>query len=68
MRKVAEQHHPWIAFTKTGERMVGQTAKRQAVTNSENTIYSINGSWGRRFDEVEQERDMVTTRSSVTKR
>ncbi len=49
-----------VAFTKSGERLVGQTAKRQAVTNSENTIYSIKRFMGRRFDEVEQERDMVS--------
>ena len=49
-----------VAFTKSGERLVGQTAKRQAVTNSENTIYSIKRFMGRRLDEVEQERDMVS--------
>ncbi len=48
-----------VAFTKTGERMVGQTAKRQAVVNSENTVYSIKRFIGRRFDEVETERAMV---------
>ncbi|NTU51953.1 MAG: Hsp70 family protein, partial [Candidatus Aminicenantes bacterium] len=49
-----------VAFTKTGERMVGQTAKRQAVVNSENTVYSIKRFMGRRFDEVETERTMVS--------
>jgi molecular chaperone DnaK len=49
-----------VAFNKNGERMVGQTAKRQAVVNSENTIYSIKRMIGRRFDEVEQERKMVS--------
>ncbi|HEV2418211.1 MAG TPA: molecular chaperone DnaK, partial [Terriglobia bacterium] len=44
-----------VAFTKTGERMVGQTAKRQAITNPENTIYSIKRFMGRRFDEVQGE-------------
>jgi molecular chaperone DnaK (HSP70) len=34
-----------VAFTKTGERLVGQVAKRQAVTNPENTIFSISASW-----------------------
>ena len=48
-----------VAFNKNGERMVGQTAKRQAVINSENTIYSIKRFMGRRYDEVESERKMV---------
>jgi molecular chaperone DnaK len=49
-----------VAFTKTGERLVGQTAKRQAVVNSENTVYSIKRFMGRRYDEVEEERKMVS--------
>lgn len=49
-----------VAFTKSGERLVGQTAKRQAVTNPENTVYSIKRFMGRRFDEVEREKDMVS--------
>jgi len=49
-----------VAFNKSGERMVGQTAKRQAVVNSENTVYSIKRFIGRRFDEVETEREMVS--------
>jgi molecular chaperone DnaK len=48
-----------VAFTKTGERLVGQTAKRQAVTNSENTVFSIKRFMGRRYDETEVERKMV---------
>ena len=48
-----------VAFNKNGERLVGQTAKRQAVINPENTIYSIKRFMGRKFDEVEQERGMV---------
>ena len=48
-----------VAFTKNNERMVGQTAKRQAVINSENTISSIKRFMGRRFEEVETERKMV---------
>jgi len=48
-----------VAFTKTGERPVGQTAKRQAVTNSENTVFSIKRFMGRHYDEVETERKMV---------
>ena len=49
-----------VAFSKNGERLVGETAKRQAVINSENTVYSIKRFMGRRFDEVEQERGMVS--------
>ncbi len=49
-----------VAFNKNGERMVGQTAKRQAVVNSDNTVYSIKQFIGRRFDEVEEERKMVS--------
>ncbi len=49
-----------VAFNKNGERLVGQTAKRQAVVNSENTVYSIKRFIGRHYDEVEQERKMVS--------
>ena len=48
-----------VAFSKTGERLVGQVAKRQAVTNPENTIFSIKRFMGRRFDEVNEEMRMV---------
>src|SRR3989440_1396477 len=44
-----------VAFTKTGERIVGDAAKRQAVTNSQNTIYSIKRFMGRKYDEVQEE-------------
>ncbi len=44
-----------VAFTKSGERVVGDAAKRQAVTNSRNTIYSIKRFMGRKFDEVQEE-------------
>jgi len=44
-----------VAFTKNGERVVGDAAKRQAVTNSRNTIYSIKRFMGRKFDEVGEE-------------
>ncbi len=44
-----------VAFTKSGERLVGQTAKRQAITNPENTVYSIKRFMGRRFNEVQGE-------------
>jgi molecular chaperone DnaK len=48
-----------VGFTKSGERLVGQVAKRQAITNPENTIYSIKRFMGRRFDEVTEEMKMV---------
>src|ERR671931_2083348 len=48
-----------VAFTKTGERLVGQVAKRQAVTNPENTVFSIKRFMGRRYDEVTEEMKMV---------
>lgn len=48
-----------VAFNKNGERLVGQTAKRQAVVNADNTVFSIKRFVGRRFDEVEAERKMV---------
>jgi len=44
-----------VAFTKSGERVVGDAAKRQAVTNSRNTIYSVKRFMGRKFDEVQEE-------------
>lgn len=48
-----------VAFNKNNERLVGQTAKRQAVVNPENTIFSIKRFMGRRFEEVDTERSMV---------
>jgi molecular chaperone DnaK len=48
-----------VAFTKSGERLVGQVAKRQAVTNPENTIYSIKRFMGRRYEEVSEETRLV---------
>ncbi|HSB62995.1 MAG TPA: molecular chaperone DnaK, partial [Thermoanaerobaculia bacterium] len=48
-----------VAYAKGGERLVGQVAKRQAVTNPENTVYSIKRFMGRRFDEVNDEMKMV---------
>src|SRR5207249_244744 len=44
-----------VAFTKSGERLVGEAAKRQAVTNPRNTIYSIKRFMGRKYDEVQEE-------------
>ncbi|MBX9878247.1 MAG: molecular chaperone DnaK [Candidatus Obscuribacterales bacterium] len=49
-----------VAFTKSGERLVGQLARRQAVLNPENTVYSIKRFIGRRFNEVESERSIVS--------
>ncbi len=48
-----------VAFTKRGERLVGQVAKRQAVTNPENTVFSIKRFMGRRYNEVNEEMKMV---------
>ena len=51
-----------VAFTKSGERLVGQAAKRQAVTNPQNTIFSIKRFMGRKYDEVLEEQ---TSRSRL---
>jgi molecular chaperone DnaK len=48
-----------VAFTKSGDRLVGQVAKRQAITNPENTVYSIKRFMGRRYQEVAEEIKMV---------
>jgi len=48
-----------VAFTKSGERLVGQAAKRQAVTNSQNTVFSIKRFMGRKFEEVQGEAKRV---------
>ncbi len=48
-----------VAFTKTGERLVGQVAKRQAILNPKNTIYSIKRFIGRRYSEVQEEKKLV---------
>lgn len=48
-----------VGFTKTGERPVGQVAKNQAITNPENTVFSIKRFMGRRYDEVSEEMKMV---------
>src|SRR5437763_5281883 len=51
-----------VGFTKTGERLVGQVAKRQAITNPERTVYSIKRFMGRRFNEVGEEMKRVPYR------
>ncbi|MBK9146119.1 MAG: molecular chaperone DnaK [Candidatus Melainabacteria bacterium] len=51
-----------VAFTKSGERLVGQLARRQAVLNPENTVYSIKRFMGRRFSEVDSEKKLVSYR------
>ena len=48
-----------VAITKSGERLVGQVAKRQAITNPENTVYSVKRFMGRRYDEVQEEAKRV---------
>src|SRR3982750_2305697 len=48
-----------VAFTKSGERLVGQLARRQAAVNPDNTIYSIKRFMGRKFGEVDSERKIV---------
>jgi molecular chaperone DnaK len=48
-----------VAFTKSGERLVGQVAKRQSITNPENTVFSIKRFMGRRYEEVSEEMKMV---------
>jgi molecular chaperone DnaK len=57
-----------VAFTKNGERLVGQTAKRQATINPENTFFSIKRFVGRNFEEVSGEREMVPYRVSKGQR
>src|ERR1700740_2497191 len=60
-------HPSVVAFKKSNERLVGQVAKRQAVTNAENTVYSIKRFMGRKYEEVNEEMKMVpykVTRSS----
>ncbi len=55
-----------VAVAKDGDRLVGQVAKRQAVTNAENTIFSVKRFMGRKFSEVEVNRGACPTRSART--
>src|SRR5215216_1072818 len=56
-----------VALAKSGERLVGQVAKRQAITNPENTVYSIKRLMGRRFDDPEVQRDLKLLSYKVNK-
>jgi molecular chaperone DnaK len=56
-----------VAITKAGERLVGQVAKRQAVTNPENTIYSIKRLMGRKYDDPEVQRTMKSVPYKITR-
>jgi molecular chaperone DnaK len=54
-----------VAFTKSGERLVGQAAKRQAITNPANTIFSVKRFMGRKFDEVRAEEHVAVLERDV---
>jgi molecular chaperone DnaK len=56
-----------VAFTDSGERLVGQTAKRQAITNPDNTVYAVKRLIGRKFDSPEVQRDVKITPYKITK-
>src|SRR5256714_7766850 len=56
-----------VAITKTGERLVGQVAKRQAVTNPENTIFSIKRLMGRKYDDPEVQRTIKSVPYKITR-
>ncbi len=56
-----------VAITKSGERLVGQVAKRQAVTNPENTVFSIKRLMGRKFDDPEVQRTMKMVPYKITR-
>src|SRR5262249_51574211 len=56
-----------VAITKSGERLVGQVAKRQAVTNPENTVFSIKRLMGRKYDDPEVQRTIKTVPYKITR-
>ena len=56
-----------VAFTDSGERLVGQTAKRQAITNPDNTVYAVKRLIGRKFDSPEVQKDVKITPYKITK-
>jgi molecular chaperone DnaK len=56
-----------VAITKTGERLVGQVAKRQAITNPENTVYSIKRLMGRKYDDPEVQRMIKSVSYKITR-
>jgi molecular chaperone DnaK len=56
-----------VAFTDSGERLVGQTAKRQAITNPENTVYAVKRLIGRKFDSPEVKKDVTISPYKITK-
>jgi molecular chaperone DnaK len=56
-----------VAFTDSGERLVGQTARRQAITNPENTVYAVKRLIGRKFDSPEAQKDAKITPYKITK-
>ena len=56
-----------VAFTDSGERLVGQTARRQAITNPENTVYAVKRLIGRKFDSPEAQKDVTISPYKITK-
>src|ERR1700682_5105081 len=56
-----------VAITKSGERLVGQVARRQAITNPENTVFSIKRLMGRKFDDPEVQRAMKNVPYKITR-
>ncbi|RLJ04015.1 MAG: molecular chaperone DnaK, partial [Candidatus Aenigmatarchaeota archaeon] len=56
-----------VAFTDSGERLVGQAAKRQAITNPENTVYAVKRLIGRKFDSPEVQRDAKISPYKITR-
>jgi molecular chaperone DnaK len=56
-----------VAITKNGERLVGQVAKRQAITNPENTVFSVKRLMGRKFDDPEVQREMQSVPYKITR-